>query len=102
MHPAQPDPWLCLFCLKGHFGLAIKQMHTLLVELEPDLLVGRDGDAWQDAYVDDGAREQCLNEGHVASRLDRVGPSRDRAWNRALVQLDCRVARSEHNFPGCR
>ena len=52
-------------------------MHALLVELEPDLLVGRDGDGRRQADVDDRARQEHLHEGDVAGRLDRVDLGRD-------------------------
>ena len=47
---------LCSVGLEGHFGFAVEQVHALLIELEPDLLVGRDGNARRHADVDDRRR----------------------------------------------
>ena len=41
--------------LERHFGLAVEEVHALLVELEPDLLVGRDGDVGGTLTIDDRA-----------------------------------------------
>ena len=58
--------------LQRQFGLAVEEVHAVLVELEPDLLVGLDIERRRQADVDDRSRQEHLHEGDVAGRLDRV------------------------------
>ena len=70
--------------VQRHFGLAVEQVHAVLVELDPDLLVGRDRRrSAATLTIDDGARDEDLDEGDVAGRLDGIDLARHGAGHRA-------------------
>src|SRR4051812_40570845 len=77
-------------------------MNTALIKFEPDLLVGRNGNGWRDTDIDEGAREEHLDKGHISRRLDGVGLGGNASRHRAFVELDHRVTCAEHDFPCCR
>ncbi len=52
--PWVPSSRLASIDLQGQLSRTIEQVHALLVELEPDLLVRCDGDVRRHAYVDNG------------------------------------------------
>src|SRR5262249_53548165 len=74
-------------------GRGVEQVQLLLVEREPDRLVGGQPDVRRNAH-DDGLRaEPDVSVGHVARRLDRVDLARDGVPVRLRRQPDRAVAR---------
>src|SRR5690606_9319254 len=76
---------------QGHVRFAIEKVHTVLVELDPDRLVGPQPYPRLDTGNDDRIAEMDLGEGDVTGRLDSVDLRGHRARRLGLVQLDGRV-----------